>query len=521
MTQAITSHPDDRLREAVLNGTPAHIEDLVDAVRADHAAAAVLEVLRLALADAIERFRSDTFILPSVLASAEVVHRAVHHLDPDGTLSRAHARGSIVVATLEGDVHDIGKALLVTLFSASGYHVIDLGKQVPVDAIVEAVLAHRPDAVGLSALLVTTSRAMPRCIDELDRRGAAVPVLIGGAAINAAFGRRAGLLPDDRVYAGGVFYCKDVFDGLTSLDLLTDAERRAGHIAASRAASLAERDQLASSRPAISPGPSVPARSDVGQDVRVPQPPFWGVRRLEVDLPSVWQHLDRNTLFRYHWGGYKARGAAFDDLVKQTFEPELARLSAHALEAGWLEPRIVAGYFPCNGLDNQIVIWDPDAPEREMARLHFPRQPGGERLCLSDYVRPLASGQRDVLVLQAVTTGPFAGAYVDTLQRAGAYVRMLFVNGLASATAEALADYAHAHARRDLHIDPTRGLRYSWGYAACPDLSEQHQVLRLLDARRQIGLSLTTSDTFAPEHSTAAMVIHHPRATYFSVFGGG
>jgi 5-methyltetrahydrofolate--homocysteine methyltransferase len=229
----------------------------------------------------------------------------------------------------------------------------------------------------------------------------------------------------------------------------------------------------------------------------------------------VWQHLDRNTLFRLHWGGHRAKGAAYQRVVEEVFEPELARLQDEAVRGGWLQPKVVWGAFPCNSEDDSLVIYAGGG--EVAARLSFPRQPDGERLCLADYFRPRESGERDTLVLQAVTAGAAAGASIEDLQKTGDYSRMLYVNGLASSTAEALADWCNARVRRELGLDPGRGLRFSWGYAACPDLSAQRDVLRLLRADELIQLRLSDSDNLDPEHSTVALVVHHPQAKYFAV----
>ncbi|GAC1324412.1 MAG: hypothetical protein NVSMB2_22500 [Chloroflexota bacterium] len=508
---------DERIRAAILSGQRECIAALLDASTAP-AADLVSRVVRPALGYAIERFRQGQAILPDLLQTAEVVQQAAAHLGLASD-SPLPTKGTVVVATVEGDVHDIGKALLVTFLSAHGYTVLDLGTQVPVSRIVNAAIDAHADAIGLSALLVSTSKQMPVAVRELDRRGARIPVLIGGAAINASFGRRAAILPDGRIYEPGVFYCKDVFEGLTTMDALADPVARVTLLQAMRAASATERDHGGELRPA--PRPRALTGTAIDRDVRVPVAPFFGARRLETDLASVWPHLDRKTLFRYHWGGYRARADDYERLVSQSFEPELERLLSDAVHERWLEPLMVSGYYACNGLGDSIVVFDPRHHDHELMRLDFPRQSDGERLCLSDYVRPLSSGQRDVIAFQAVSTGPRAGGLIEDLQRAGEYRRMLLVNGLASATAEALADYGHAIARRDLGLAPTRGLRFSWGYAACPDLAEQRKVLQLLDAEREIGLRLTLSDTFDPEHSTAALIVHHPQATYFSVFGSG
>jgi len=316
------------------------------------------------------------------------------------------------------------------------------------------------------------------------------------------------------VYEPAVFYCKDVFEGLGTMDALTDPQQLAPLVQRVRTEIEAERDRVEPAPVArVLPRPGAGPR----RDVKIPVPPFWGARRIEADLRQVWQHLDRNTLFRHHWGGHKAKGAEYERIISEVFEPELAALSDDAVRAGWLSPLIVSGYFPCNASADELIIFDPDQHDREVARLEFPRQPDGERLSLVDYFRPLASGERDVVVLQAVSTGPRAGALVEELQQSGDYSRMLYVNGLASGTAEALADYAHNLARRDLGLPDTQGLRFSWGYAACPDLAEQQKVLPLLHAQELIGLTLSLSNNLDPEHSTAAIVLHHPETKYFAV----
>ena len=523
---------DERIHSRILHRKREGIEPLLDQAveqrlsafadrgsektRRSLAAVGVLnDVLLPAMKDVGDKFGAGELILPFVLQSAEVMKRSVSHLEQYLEKQAGYSKGSIVVATVFGDVHDIGKSLLITILSNNGYTVHDLGKQVPVNTIVQAAIDKRADAIGLSALLVSTSKQMPLCIQELDRQGIHLPVLIGGAAINRAFGRRSAVLPDGRVYEPAVFYCKDVFEGLTTMDSLTDPERKPALVQQVRSEIETERDRPVEAPVVarVTPRPGAGPR----RDVAVPRPPFWGARRVQADLPTVWQYLDRNTLFRHHWGGHKAKGEEYERIIRDVFEPELATLSADALRDGWLEPLIVSGYFPCNAAGEQLIVFDPERPSREVARLDFPRQPDGERLCLADYFRPVESNERDVVVLQAVSAGARAGAYVEALQQSGEYSRMLYVNGLASGTAEALADYAHHLARRELGLSEHQGLRFSWGYAACPDLAEQRKVLPLLNAEQEIGLTLSLSNNLDPEHSTAAIVLHHPETKYFSV----
>jgi 5-methyltetrahydrofolate--homocysteine methyltransferase len=504
------------LDEAIARRLPDR--DLARAPRAEQSRAAIAvlnDVLLPAMKDVGDRFGAGELILPFVLQSAEVMKRSVSHLERYLEKQAGYTKGTIVVATVFGDVHDIGKSLLITILSNNGYTVHDLGKQVPVNTIIEAAVSTQADAIGLSALLVSTSKQMPLCVQELDTRGLHLPVLIGGAAINRAFGRRAAILPDGRQYEPAVFYCKDVFEGLATMDALQgEPTARQALIDRVRTEIAAERDHK---EPV--PAPRVSPRRSAGprRDVPVPAPPFFGARRITAALTDVWQYLDLNSLFRHHWGGHRAKGTDYQRIVSEIFEPEPARLKADALRDGWLAADVVAGYFPCLADGDQLAIFDPDDRTRELTRLSFPRQPDGELLCLADYFRPLGSAQPDVVALQAVTVGGRAGAYVEELQVAGDYSRMLYVNGLASGTAEALAEWAHRLARRELGLLEGQGLRFSWGYPACPDLEEQRLVLPLLRAEEAIGLRLSLSGNLDPEHSTAAIILHHPDAKYFAV----
>jgi 5-methyltetrahydrofolate--homocysteine methyltransferase len=252
----------------------------------------------------------------------------------------------------------------------------------------------------------------------------------------------------------------------------------------------------------------------------VPHPPYWGARQVAVDLRHVWRHLDRNTLFRYHWGGYRLSPDELQRLTRDDFEPRLAALSEEAHRDGWLQPLVVNGYFACQADGDSLLVYAGPDSQTAFTRLDFPRQPDGEQLCLADYFRARDSGERDVVALQAVTTGPRAGEYIDELLALGRYARMQYVSGLAAATAEALAEHAHQLARRDLGLASGRGLRFSWGYPACPDLEEQRKVLPLLRAEQVIGLTLSESNNLDPEHSTAAIIAHHPEAKYFAVRAG-
>jgi len=501
-----------RIHNRILFRKREGIEALLDEALERHTAVEVLnDVLLPAMKDVGDRFGAGELILPFVLQSAEVMKRAVSHLEQFLEKREGYTKGKVVLATVYGDVHDIGKSLVNTILSNNGYTVFDLGKQVPVATIIEKAREVEADAIGLSALLVSTSKQMPICVQELQANGLGFPVLIGGAAINRAFGRRTAVLPDGTAYPGGVFYCKDAFEGLDVMDHLTDPERRTESI------ERAKRDALSQTSRDVprAVGTVVEGRSTV-KPVSAPRPPFGGSRTIEMPLSEAWALLDRNTLFRLHWGLRKIDEGERRRLIDEEFEPLLQELQAEAEREGWLRGLAAYGYFPAVADRDDLVVLDPADPkhEDELARFTFPRQPAMEKLCLSDYFQPIG-GRPDLIALQAVTVGREVEELYERLEREGEYSRGLYVRGLASSAAEALAEVMHRRIRADLGLDEKRGRRYSWGYPACPDLGQQRQVLELLGAER-VGLRLTSGDQLDPEHSTVALVVHHPEAKYFS-----
>jgi 5-methyltetrahydrofolate--homocysteine methyltransferase len=423
-----------------------------------------------------------------------------------------------VIATVFGDVHDIGKSLVNTILTNNGYTVVDLGKQVPVSTILEAAQEHRADAIGLSALLVSTSKQMPLAVQELHERKLDYPVLIGGAAINRDFGLRA-LYPhgraSDDVYEPGVFFCKDAFEGLAKMDQIVDADKRAELVQLTQAAAkrLREKVVVVDNAPPVTDDS---VRSAARTDLPVPTPPWWGVRELDVPLDEVWHHIDTHVLFKLHWGGRGVKGDAWTELLRDNFVPRLERMWK---EQTYLHPRAKLGYFPCNSEGNELIVFDPEDHDRELHRLVFPRQPKHDRICLADFYRPLSSGEKDVCALQVVTAGDEVTELMARLEADGEFAEQLFVHGLGVQTAEAMAEWVHARARRDLGIDLDEGRRYSWGYPACPDQSEHTKVFDLLDAE-SIGMRLSGGFAVEPEQSTVAIVSHHPQSVYFGMRSG-
>jgi len=513
--------PEEALHFHILRRKKDGVEDWIDrSVEKIGAVPTLNDVLLPAMKEVGDKFGAGELILPFVLQSAEVMKRAVAQLEKYLDRIEGYTKGTVVIATVFGDVHDIGKSLVNTILTNNGYTVVDLGKQVPISTILDAAVEHDATAIGLSALLVSTSKQMPACVQELHQRGLEFPVLVGGAAINRNFGLRI-LYPkgteSDEVYEPGVFYCKDAFEGLAKMDQLIDDEARQALITKTREAARQLREQPPAAPDDAPPTTDASVRSAAATDNPIPEPPFWGAREIEVDLAEVYHHIDTHVLFKLHWGGRGVKGEEWQRLVHDDFQPRLERMWA---EQNYLHPRARLGYFPCNSDGNELIVWDPEAPgEKELERLVFPRQPKHDRICLADFYRPLDSGETDVVALQAVTAGDEVTELMAKLEADGEFAEQLFVHGLGVQSAEAMAEWLHARARSELGIPPTQGRRYSWGYPACPEQSEHEKVFRLLDAPA-IGLRLSGGFAVEPEQSTLAIVAHHPQAVYFGMKSG-
>ncbi len=513
--------PEEALHFHILRRKKEGVEDWIDrSVEKLGAVPTLNEVLLPAMKEVGDKFGAGELILPFVLQSAEVMKRAVARLERYLDKLEGYTKGTVVIATVFGDVHDIGKSLVNTILTNNGYTVIDLGKQVPISTIIDAAVEHRATAIGLSALLVSTSKQMPACVQELHAQKLAFPVLVGGAAINRNFGLRI-LYPDgidsDDVYEPGVFYCKDAFEGLAKMDQLIDGEARATLVAKTRDAARRLRDQPEAEPDDAPPTTDASVRSNARADNPIPQPPFWGVNEVDVDLDEVYHHLDTHVLFKLHWGGRGVKGEQWTRLLRENFQPRLERMWR---EQTYLQPRALLGYFPCNSDGNELIIWDPDDPgTKELERLTFPRQPRHDRICLADFYRPLHSGELDVVAIQAVTAGDEVTELMARLEQEGEFAEQLFVHGLGVQTAEGMAEWLHARVRSELQIPPAQGRRYSWGYPACPEQSEHEKVFRLLDAPA-VGLRLSGGYAVEPEQSTLAIVAHHPQAVYFGMKSG-
>ena len=388
--------PEEALHFHILRRKKDGVEDWIDRCNEKIGAVPTLNTVLLpAMKEVGDKFGAGELILPFVLQSAEVMKRAVARLENYLDRIEGHTKGTVVIATVFGDVHDIGKSLVNTILTNNGYTVVDLGKQVPIEQIIDAAVEHEADAIGLSALLVSTSKQMPACIGELHERGHGFPVLIGGAAINRDFGRRV-LYPkgreSDEIYEPGVFYCKDAFAGLDTMDALIDDAARDGLVSKFRdeAKVLREKPIVVDDSP---PTDDDSVRSAVSTETPVPSPAQWGVREVDVDLDEVFPYLDRHVLFKLHWGGRGVKGEAWRKIVEgdgedEGFAPKLERMWR---EQTYLKPRAKIGFFPCNSDGNELVVFDPDDHDLERERLVFPRQPRHDRICLADFFRPIDS----------------------------------------------------------------------------------------------------------------------------------
>jgi 5-methyltetrahydrofolate--homocysteine methyltransferase len=539
--------PEQALHFHILRRRKEGVEEWIDAsVEKIGAVPTLNEVLLPAMKEVGDKFGAGELILPFVLQSAEVMKKAVARLENYLDKIEGYTKGTVVLATVFGDVHDIGKSLVNTILTNNGYTVIDLGKQVPIQTILDAAQEHEATAIGLSALLVSTSKQMPACIQELHSKGLQYPVLIGGAAINRAFSYRAlypGGKESEEQYEPGVFYCKDAFEGLSVMDQLIDEDAHDALLEKLRTGATEFRAKGEEPTEELNFADDT-VRSAVSSNDPIPIPPWWGVQEVPVDMEEVYSHLDTHVLFKLHWGGKGVKGEAWRQLVDEDFRPRLERMWA---EQDYLHPRALLGFFPCYAEGNDIVVLDPrmaspdatldptpssmggpldgDPRDRpgELTRFVCPRQPKGDRICLADFFRPAVDGrppaELDVIAVQAVTVGSEVTELMAKLESDGEFAEQLFVHGLGVQTAEGLAEWLHWRVRAMLGIPATQGRRYSWGYPAVPEQSEHLKVEKLLGLER-IGMRISDGYAPIPEQSTLALVAHHPQAIYFGTRQG-
>ncbi|MFF2008774.1 methionine synthase [Streptomyces sp. NPDC058195] len=518
---------EERLQRRIIDGEKNGLAaDLDEALRSRPALDIVNDTLLEGMKVVGELFGSGQMQLPFVLQSAEVMKSAVAHLEPHMEKSDAEGKGTIVLATVRGDVHDIGKNLVDIILSNNGYNVVNLGIKQPVAAILEAAEEHRADVIGMSGLLVKSTVIMKENLEELNQRKLAAdfPVILGGAALTRAY------VEQDlhEIYEGEVRYARDAFEGLRLMDALIAVKRG---VPGATLPELKQRRVPRRDAPVLEADePEEGVRSDVAVDNPVPEPPFWGTRVVKgIQLKEYASWLDEGALFKGQWGLKQARagdGPTYEELVETEGRPHLRGWLDKLHTENLLEAAVVYGYFPCVSKGDDLILLHEDGSER--TRFTFPRQRRGRRLCLADFFRPEESGETDVIGLQVVTVGSKIGTETAKLFEANSYRDYLELHGLSVQLAEALAEYWHARVRSELGFggeDPAevedmfalkyRGARFSLGYGACPDLEDRAKIAELLQPER-IGVHLSEEFQLHPEQSTDAIVIHHPEAKYFN-----
>ncbi len=535
---------EERLRQRIIDGNRIGLEaDLDEAMKKYQP----LDIINTFLLDGMkvvgDLFGAGKMQLPFVLSSAETMKAAVAHLEPLMERVKGASKGTIVLATVKGDVHDIGKNLVDIILTNNGYTVLNLGIKQPINSIIEAFERHGANAVGLSGLLVKSTLVMRDDLQVLNERGLIMPVILGGAALTRPY------VENDlrALYRGDVAYAKDAFEGLRLMDRLA-----AGQPLVEKPAKVKPRVEVAGA--SKSEAPAVPRRSAIATDNPIPTPPFWGARVIErIDLQSILGYINEVALFQGQWQ-YKKQGRSpeeFGDYLKREVRPIFNELVERCRKEHILTPQAVYGYWPCNSDGDDLIIYEPPAdapppgtaklqlcppgidvsrfPRKEIQRFTFPRQERKPFWCLSDFWRPVGSGEIDVIAISIVTVGRRASEIARQWFEQNRYRDYLHLHGLSVEAAEALAEFIHKQIRMELGIagqdarevkklfkQGYQGSRYSFGYPACPNLEDQAKLWPLLDPGR-IGITLSEEFQLEPEQSTSALVAHHPEARYFNV----
>jgi 5-methyltetrahydrofolate--homocysteine methyltransferase len=454
------------------------------------------EDLLPAMKEVGDKFGSGELILPFVLKSAECMKASVGELEKYLVREEGTSKGVLVLGTVYGDVHDIGKNLVKTIFQNNGYTVHDLGKQVPLQKFIEKIDETKPDAIGLSALLVSTSKQMKFFVEHARKNNMNIPILCGGAAINTNYINR--IAKEDGLYEPGVFYCNTMFEGLKTMDALVSDEKPK---------LLADwKDKLENwkEKSNVIVDPDTIPKSDI-KPVQPPTPKVVGepirLKLDQINMAEVWTMIDKKSLFKLSWG---LRGKAGSE-SEEEHEQLLTEWKMRIIRDKLIEPEIVYGYFKCHNKDRKLLVENPHGDDVE---LEFPRSTKPEHLCLTDYF-----GDEDVVAFQSVTVGNKVADIIEQWNKEDKYTDAYYLHGLAVEIAEALAEWVNRRIKTELNLEKG-GLRYSWGFPSCPDVSQHHLVWKLLEPEKS-GMTLTESGQIIPEQSTAAIVIHHPDAKYF------
>ncbi|QLH03291.1 methionine synthase [Nitrosopumilus cobalaminigenes] len=454
------------------------------------------EDLLPAMKEVGDKFGAGELILPFVLKSAECMKAAVGELEKYLVKEEGTSKGILVLGTVYGDVHDIGKNLVKTIFQNNGYTVHDLGKQVPLQKFLEKIDETKPDAIGLSALLVSTSKQMKFFVEHARKNNMHIPILCGGAAINSNYINR--IAKEDGIYEPGVFYCNTMFEGLKTMDVLISDEKP------KLLADWKEKLENWKEKSTTSIDPDTLPKSET-IPVTAPTPECIGepirLKFDQINMAEVWTMIDKKSLFKLSWG---LRGKAGSE-SEEEHEQLLSEWKIRIIRDKLFEPEVVYGYFKCHNKDRKLLVENPDGDDVE---LEFPRSTKPEHLCLTDYF-----GDNDIVAFQSVTVGNKVAEIIEQWNQEDKYTDAYYLHGLAVEVAEALAEWVNQKIKSELNLEKG-GLRYSWGFPSCPDVSQHHLVWKLLKPEKS-GMTLTESGQIIPEQSTAAIVVHHPDAKYF------
>jgi 5-methyltetrahydrofolate--homocysteine methyltransferase len=539
---------EEKLKKHIIDGEKRNLtEHLAEAMKTYSPLDIINNLLLEGMKVVGELFGSGQMQLPFVLQSAETMKASVAYLEPFMEKVDGQTKGKIVLATVKGDVHDIGKNLVDIILTNNGYTVFNLGIKQPINDILKAAQEKNADAIGMSGLLVKSVAVMRENLEELNSRNVKVPVLLGGAALTRDYAE------DDlaNLYLGPLLYCKDAFEGLHVMDAIA-----AGHAQAivteqkQRSAKRKKQKQESQEKYGDILNAAATDAPPIAKDNPVPIPPFWG-RRIVTDIPirQLMPYINPDALFGGQWG-FKRRGlsaAEYEKLLEEKARPVFEALQKRAIEEGILTPKVAYGYFPVQSRGEQVIVYhteeflgctchpngpgrlEPAGKPREWMRFSFPRQQGRRRLCIADFFRSVESGQYDVMGIQLVTVGDRATEVAEQLRAANKYQDYLYLHGFGVESAEALAEFWHKRMRQELGFSSEdapkipdlfhqgyRGSRFSFGYPACPDLEPRSQIVELLGPQA-IGVSLSENYMLVPEQSTDAIVVHHPQARYFDV----
>jgi len=516
--------PTERLHRDILDGEKQRIlTDVDEALRSHEPLFLINEVLLGAMKVVGDRFGAGEMQLPFVLESAEAMKAAIQRIEPHLPKDASATKGRVILATVKGDVHDIGKNLVEIILSNNGFEVENLGIKQPVEAMLAAHERRPADAIGMSGLLVKSTVIMRENLVQMAERGLNVPVLLGGAALTRDYVDSE----CQAVYAGPVLYAQDAFEGLRHLNAITSGEPLARSVAA--APGVPAITVLRRGGGAVELTPEG-GSSWVRRSLSVPEPPFWGVREVEHTAENLFQYLDQFVVIRNRWSFTQGQlsDEAFEAVLRQKAEPLLAQWKETLIQEPFLRPRAVYGYFPVQASGDLLKVHDPTR-SRLLATLRFPRQTEGRRLCIADFFEPESSDRFDVLPLQLVTLGPETAEHTAELYQANRYADYYYFHGLATELTEAYAELLHARIRQELGIHGKdarelrqlfsqgyQGSRYSFGYPACPDLEGNGPILELLGGAT-IGVELSESWQMVPEYTTSALIAWHPQARYFAV----